>query len=615
LIKLEDIVLLKTLNKLIQRWSFIVCIGVMSLVAQFVLPLVTHAVPVHVIHDQVFFMYSDSKTPPADGVMWQLVTLPDNWDVTHQGKGGFAWYRIERHLNAVPQDEWSMFIERCNMNAAVYVGHTLIGSGGSFEEPVSRNWATPLLFSIPKPLLNEGVNTFYIRMFAYANDGGGIASYQLGATSMLMPQYQSMVWHYTIVSEMIFSVLVTAAFFMLLLWVSNRHKVEFAWIALGSISGAMFNANMFVQHIPVAQWAWFSLVNASIGWFVVSLMMVGHSFLNIQSKKLERCVIVFTALGTMFFFVAPYAVSRPFVFVWMGFFAVVAVYLFFESVYYSFKQIDVFRLGWLVAFMVMLASGVHDWTMIVTTQGYFFDVYFHMGIFGFVLLSVFVIVIRFLHYIKETKQLNTQLLQKVDRFEAELDKQHAVDFERHRIMKDLHDSVGNSLVSAMALSHAGTQASDALQQTLKSALEEMRFIVTAAKEMKLDSNLSMIQLHKQTALVCQSLDIDLLWSVERPLNELFIDAVKQSHVLYIMQESIGNTLKHAQATKLRIKLDEQENNVVLIIGDNGVGMDMQTVNHGNGLQHLYSRAQDMNAEIHIQSNESGTIITISIPNQ
>jgi len=587
----------------------------MIVVAQFVLPLVTDADPVRAPHDQVSFMYSDSKMPPADGVMWQPVTLPDNWDVTHQGKGGFAWYRIERDLSEVPQDEWSMFIERCNMNAAVYVGHTLIGTGGRFEEPVARNWATPLLFTVPKSLLHIGKNTFYIRMFAYAHDGGGIASYQLGSTSELMPQYQSMVWHYTIVSEMIFAVLVTAGFFMLLLWLSDRENIEYAWIALGSLSGAMFNANMFVQDIPVARWIWFSLVNASIGWFVVSLMVAGHRFLNIKAKKLEQPVIILTVLGTMFFFIASYAVARTFVFVWMGFFAVLAVYLFLESAYYSYKNIDIFRVGWLLAFLVMLASGVHDWVLIVTTQGYFFDVYFHIGIFGFVFLSVLVIVLRFLHYITETKQLNQQLSQKVDRFTAEVDKQQAVDLERNRIMKDLHDSVGNSLVSAMALSQDSTNEPDALQQTLKSTLEEMRLIVTTANKAKLDFNLALLQLKKQTALVCQSLNIDLQWSVANKFNESLPGVLVQAHLLYVLQEAIGNALKHAQATQLSIQADDQENNISVQVMDNGVGMDMQTVTHGNGLQHLYSRAQDMNAEIHIQSGKTGTIIALNIPKQ
>ena len=52
---------------------------------------------------QAQFILSDSELPPPDSAPWQPLTLPDNWNLSRPGVGGFAWYRIEFTLSPGPQ--------------------------------------------------------------------------------------------------------------------------------------------------------------------------------------------------------------------------------------------------------------------------------------------------------------------------------------------------------------------------------------------------------------------------------------------------------------------------------------------------------------------------------
>lgn len=88
----------------------------------------------------------------------------------------------------------------------------------------------------------------------------------------------------------------------------------------------------------------------------------------------------------------------------------------------------------------------------------------------------------------------------------------------------------------------------------------------------------------------------------------------------IIQELIGNVLKHANASKLTLQLnqfDEGEEQIRLInlmVEDNGNGFDPSQVSNGMGLQNISARVNDLSGEITIDSEIGrGTNISIDIP--
>jgi signal transduction histidine kinase len=94
---------------------------------------------------------------------------------------------------------------------------------------------------------------------------------------------------------------------------------------------------------------------------------------------------------------------------------------------------------------------------------------------------------------------------------------------------------------------------------------------------------------------------------------------QQSVALYrILQESLTNIAKHAKATKVRIKLDIEEDKLIMKVTDNGIGFKTSQRNKPNsyGLLGMKERVYLLDGELQISSQPGeGTTIHVEIPYQ
>ena len=82
----------------------------------------------------------------------------------------------------------------------------------------------------------------------------------------------------------------------------------------------------------------------------------------------------------------------------------------------------------------------------------------------------------------------------------------------------------------------------------------------------------------------------------------------------IAQELVNNIIKHSQATKANIQLIKTGDFVLLIVEDNGKGMNLSKHKDGIGLMNISSRLDTINGKVNYEpSPESGTLATIKIP--
>ena len=81
------------------------------------------------------------------------------------------------------------------------------------------------------------------------------------------------------------------------------------------------------------------------------------------------------------------------------------------------------------------------------------------------------------------------------------------------------------------------------------------------------------------------------------------------------QELINNVIKHSKADKVNVQLLNTASNIILIVEDNGKGIDTQN-GSGIGLMNISSRLDTINGKVNYEpSPESGTLATIKIPIQ
>jgi len=81
-------------------------------------------------------------------------------------------------------------------------------------------------------------------------------------------------------------------------------------------------------------------------------------------------------------------------------------------------------------------------------------------------------------------------------------------------------------------------------------------------------------------------------------------------LFWIIMEALNNSLKHAQARKVQIKIRCSAKGVEILVTDNGKGFDPAKPSVGGmGLQNMHDRAADLGGKLFIESNpQKGTSI-------
>ncbi|MFN8345562.1 MAG: histidine kinase [Spirosomataceae bacterium] len=187
---------------------------------------------------------------------------------------------------------------------------------------------------------------------------------------------------------------------------------------------------------------------------------------------------------------------------------------------------------------------------------------------------------------------------------------------RNRIAADLHDEVGATL-SSIAISTRlvekkfGGKAPEMLSilQQIKTDSEDTIQSIRDTVWTLNPNNDSVDQLfEKMRSLAFQLLtpqDISLDFHNQlsgTELNRLKMSMEQRQNIYLIFKEALNNILKHAEATKVKVKLQmTQEGELHLFIADNGRGFDTTRGYEGNGLKNYKKRALEGFMEIKLDS--------------
>lgn len=94
-----------------------------------------------------------------------------------------------------------------------------------------------------------------------------------------------------------------------------------------------------------------------------------------------------------------------------------------------------------------------------------------------------------------------------------------------------------------------------------------------------------------------------------------IDNERSTAIFRILQETLSNIRKHAEATRVEIQLKKDEQNIVLMVHDNGKGIpkDKLTSPDSLGIIGMYERSQFLGGDIIFSGNQEGTTMILKIP--
>ncbi|MDR6405239.1 MULTISPECIES: histidine kinase [Chryseobacterium] len=236
---------------------------------------------------------------------------------------------------------------------------------------------------------------------------------------------------------------------------------------------------------------------------------------------------------------------------------------------------------------------------------------------GFIIFVVLMYNRKQLLYLKE-KQLKeaehqNQLLQK------ELEKQKSIEHERERISHDMHDDLGAG-ISALKL-QAEFLKQKAEDGELKNDIDEL---LKTSEEMNLSMREMLWSLHPgndtlgsfvdYSSIYAQSFlkktKIKLSIETENVIPETIISTEQRRNLFLCLKEALNNAYKHSQADQLKLSFIQENENFIMNISDNGIGIH-QDKPAGNGLRNMKKRMHEQNGQCEI-ATESGTHLLFRI---
>ncbi|GAW91243.1 sensor histidine kinase [Calderihabitans maritimus] len=200
--------------------------------------------------------------------------------------------------------------------------------------------------------------------------------------------------------------------------------------------------------------------------------------------------------------------------------------------------------------------------------------------------------------------------------------------ERLRISRELHDETGQALSSVnLALASLdGVQDPQEfrrrvklMQETVTKALEDIHLLCRQLRPSVLD------KLGLAVAVQRLVRDCSMRWGKDIGLTvtgfdtEIIPDEVKIA-VYRIVQEALGNALRHSQAENISVVLQKTENKILAIVEDDGVGFDINEMQNKDieekhlGLFGMQERAELLGGKLNIESAlGKGTTIYVELP--
>jgi signal transduction histidine kinase len=222
-----------------------------------------------------------------------------------------------------------------------------------------------------------------------------------------------------------------------------------------------------------------------------------------------------------------------------------------------------------------------------------------------------------IHQRREVELLSQQLgLKQAQLQEAEHER--GVLGERQRLLRDMHDGVGASLISALKMIELGQMSLDEAAQVLRECLDDLRLVIDSLEPIDHDLVTLLATLRYRLGDRLERAGIVIDWAMADIPPLPWLNAPQALEVLRIVQEALANVLKHSRATRVRVSLaheemPERDASLVLRIEDDGIGFDSTVAASGRGLRHMRHRATQIGGLLSIEAKPShGTRVCLHL---
>ncbi len=246
-----------------------------------------------------------------------------------------------------------------------------------------------------------------------------------------------------------------------------------------------------------------------------------------------------------------------------------------------------------------------------------------LGVLGLAILLMLGIVRRGQMLSQRLEDANTLLDARIAQKEAELEvtaerlrvveAEAAVQRERSRIMRDMHDGMGGQLLSVLMLSRDESAPRATITQTVEQAIDDLRLLIDSLDSVGDSLGIALGQFRERAETKLRAAGMRLVWSNRLESGAISLPPSRILTIYRIMQEAINNAVRHSGGSMVSIAINPDDaGGVVIIIADDGKP-DPATWRKGRGLDNMERRAAEVGGSFVLETGAEGTSITITIP--
>ena len=248
-------------------------------------------------------------------------------------------------------------------------------------------------------------------------------------------------------------------------------------------------------------------------------------------------------------------------------------------------------------------------------------------IIGLLVLAVVLGLLGHLFY-NQQKIKNKQLQKENELKDAliKIETQNRLQEQRLRISRDLHDNIGAQLtfiISSLDNLKYGFKIPEKLSNKLKGISEFTTTTIYELRDTIWAMNKSEITFEDLQSRISNFIDkasnathqATFNFNVDDNLShQIKFTSIQGMNLYRIIQEGINNAIKYAEASTINVEINEENNDLQVVIIDNGIGFIEEDVVLGNGMINMNKRASELKAQLSVKSKPNdGTKIQLLMP--
>ena len=251
----------------------------------------------------------------------------------------------------------------------------------------------------------------------------------------------------------------------------------------------------------------------------------------------------------------------------------------------------------------------------------------NIQILGLSVLAIVLFILGYLFYNQQrTKNKQLQKENELKYALVKIETQNKLQEQRLRISRDLHDNIGAQLTFIISsldnLKYDFNITNQGLEDKLSGISSFTRDTIYELRDTIWAMNKSKITFEDLKSRITNFIDkantttINTVFEFTCETNidkEKTFTSVQGMNIYRIIQEAVNNALKYAEASKISIDVITVDDKINIQITDNGKGYDESKIEYSNGINNMKKRANDIVAEIVINSTKNkGTSIVLII---